>query len=97
MEAKKTPLYNEHISLGGKVVDYAGWFLPVQYEGLVAEHEAVRNAVGVVGMVSLIPVLVIQMLGVTVKYKEYKKALAFKRHIFDVDDNQIIYFDEEED
>ncbi len=46
MEAKKTPLYEEHIKLGGKVVDYAGWYLPIQYEGLVAEHEAVRNAAG---------------------------------------------------
>ena len=46
MDAKKTPLYDEHIKLGGKVVDYAGWYLPIQYKGLVAEHEAVRNAVG---------------------------------------------------
>jgi aminomethyltransferase len=46
MVAKKTPLYDEHVKLGGKVVDYAGWFLPVQYEGLIAEHEAVRNAAG---------------------------------------------------
>ena len=46
MDAKKTPLYEEHIKLGGKVVDYAGWYLPIQYKGLVAEHEAVRNAVG---------------------------------------------------
>ena len=46
MVAKKTPLYDEHVRLGGKVVDYAGWFLPVQYEGLIAEHEAVRNAAG---------------------------------------------------
>ena len=35
MVAKKTPLYDEHVKLGGKVVDYAGWFLPVQYEGLI--------------------------------------------------------------
>lgn len=46
MVAKKTPLYDEHVKLGGKVVDYAGWFLPVQYEGLIQEHEAVRNAAG---------------------------------------------------
>lgn len=45
--AKKTPLYEEHIKAGGKVVDYAGWMLPVEYTGLVREHEAVRNAVGV--------------------------------------------------
>lgn len=46
MEAKKTPLYDEHVSLGGKIVDFAGWLLPVQYEGLVPEHEAVRNQAG---------------------------------------------------
>ncbi len=44
--AKKTPLYEEHLKAGGKVVDYAGWFLPVEYKGLVTEHEAVRNRVG---------------------------------------------------
>lgn len=47
MEGKKTPLYDEHINLGGKVVNYAGWLLPVQYEGLVPEHNAVRNAAGI--------------------------------------------------
>lgn len=48
MDAKRTPLYDEHVKVGGKIVDYAGWALPVQYEGqgLVVEHEAVRNAAG---------------------------------------------------
>lgn len=45
--AKKTPLYDEHIKAGGKVVDYAGWFLPVEYEGLIPEHNAVREKVGI--------------------------------------------------
>ena len=47
MVAKKTPLYDEHVKLGGKIVDYAGWFLPVQYEGLIPEHNAVRNEAGI--------------------------------------------------
>lgn len=47
MVAKKTPLYDEHIRLGGKIIDYAGWFLPVQYEGLIEEHLAVRNNAGI--------------------------------------------------
>ncbi|NLW39997.1 MAG: glycine cleavage system aminomethyltransferase GcvT [Tissierellia bacterium] len=47
MVAKKTPLYDEHVRLGGKIVEYAGWFLPVQYEGLIPEHEAVRNVAGI--------------------------------------------------
>lgn len=45
-EPKKTSLYNAHVRCGGKVVDYAGWMLPVQYAGLTAEHEAVRNNAG---------------------------------------------------
>lgn len=47
MVEKKTPLYNEHVDLGGKIVDYAGWLLPIQYEGLVQEHNAVRNKAGI--------------------------------------------------
>lgn len=47
MDGKKTPLYEEHNLLKGKVVNYAGWLLPVQYEGLVPEHNAVRNAAGI--------------------------------------------------
>lgn len=43
---KKTALYDEHVLAGGKIIDFAGWALPVQYEGLVEEHEVVRNAAG---------------------------------------------------
>jgi len=47
MEPKKTPLYDEHLSLGGKMADFAGWMLPLWYpSGQVAEHNAVRNACG---------------------------------------------------
>lgn len=45
-EPKKTALYNAHVRYGGKIVDYSGWALPVQYEGLTTEHEAVRNNAG---------------------------------------------------
>jgi len=45
---KKTPLYECHIERKGKIVPFAGYLLPVQYEtGLVAEHMAVRNEVGI--------------------------------------------------
>lgn len=44
---KKTPLYDLHVKLGGKMVEYAGYLLPVQYEGISKEHNAVRNSVGV--------------------------------------------------
>jgi aminomethyltransferase len=43
---KRTPLYEEHKAAGGKIVPFAGWELPVQYSGIVDEHNAVRNAVG---------------------------------------------------
>lgn len=43
---KKTPLYNKHVALGGKIVEFAGYDLPVQYSGVIAEHNAVRQAVG---------------------------------------------------
>ncbi|MDL2248853.1 glycine cleavage system aminomethyltransferase GcvT [Tyzzerella sp. OttesenSCG-928-J15] len=42
----RTPLYECHIKLGGKMVPFAGYSLPVQYSGLIAEHNAVRNAAG---------------------------------------------------
>ncbi len=44
---KKTPLYNEHIRLGARMVPFVGWSMPVQYKGLRIEHEAVRNNVGI--------------------------------------------------
>ena len=43
---KRTPLYNTHVSLGARMVDFGGWEMPVQYSGIVDEHLAVRNAVG---------------------------------------------------
>ncbi len=43
---KKTPLYDEHLRLNGKIVEFAGWQMPVQYSGVVAEHVAVRERVG---------------------------------------------------
>ncbi len=43
---KKTPLHEVHVRSGAKMVPFAGWDMPVQYKGLVTEHEAVRNKVG---------------------------------------------------
>jgi aminomethyltransferase len=43
---KRTPLYDEHKNLGAKLVDFAGYEMPVQYSGIKAEHEAVRNHAG---------------------------------------------------
>jgi len=43
---KKTPLYDEHMKLGAKMVSFAGWLMPVQYTGIVEEHQTVRKNVG---------------------------------------------------
>ncbi|NLN42502.1 MAG: glycine cleavage system aminomethyltransferase GcvT [Clostridiales bacterium] len=43
---KKTPLYDTHVALGGKIIDFGGWALPVQYSSILNEHHAVRNAAG---------------------------------------------------
>jgi glycine cleavage system T protein (aminomethyltransferase) len=44
---RKTPLYDEHVRLGAKMVPFAGWLMPVQYTSIVGEHQAVRNNVGI--------------------------------------------------
>lgn len=45
-ELKKTPLYAAHIALNGKMVDFGGWALPVQYSSIIDEHMAVRERAG---------------------------------------------------
>jgi glycine cleavage system T protein (aminomethyltransferase) len=44
---KRTPLCDEHLRLGAKIVPFAGWLMPVQYTSIVEEHHAVRNNVGI--------------------------------------------------
>jgi aminomethyltransferase len=44
--SQRTPLYEKHLALGGRMVDFAGWEMPVQYTGILDEHRAVREAVG---------------------------------------------------
>jgi len=43
---KKTPLYDEHVRRGAKMVPFAGWLMPIQYTSIVEEHQAVRKNVG---------------------------------------------------
>ena len=42
----QTPLHGWHAAHGGRMVEFGGWSLPVQYQGIVAEHQATRSAVG---------------------------------------------------
>ena len=44
---KTTPLYQEHVRLGAKIIPFGGWLMPVQYSGIVQEHHAVRQAAGI--------------------------------------------------
>jgi aminomethyltransferase len=43
---KQTALYARHQALGGKIIDFGGWAMPVQYSGILDEHKTVREAVG---------------------------------------------------
>lgn len=45
-ELKRTPLYQVHVTAGAKMVEFGGWQMPVQYEGIIKEHQAVRTAAG---------------------------------------------------
>ena len=44
---QRTPLHDRHVELGAKMVPFAGWEMPVQYEGVIQEHKAVRTDAGV--------------------------------------------------
>src|SRR5512141_844027 len=44
--AQRTPLYEVHVRAGARMVEFAGWEMPVQYQGILAEHQAVRERVG---------------------------------------------------
>jgi glycine cleavage system T protein (aminomethyltransferase) len=43
---KKTPLYERHIALGAKIIDFGGWAMPVQYSNVIEEHHATRMRAG---------------------------------------------------
>lgn len=42
---QKTPLCDSHVKLGARMVDFSGWFMPVQYDGILAEHHRTRTDV----------------------------------------------------
>lgn len=45
--SKKTPLYAVHVEKGAKMVDFAGWSMPVLYDSIISEHNAVRQGCGI--------------------------------------------------
>ena len=44
---KKTSLYNNHLKLNAKMVEFGGFNMPIQYQGISIEHNAVRKNVGI--------------------------------------------------
>ena len=44
---KQTILHDNHVKLGAKMVDFAGWHMPVQYTSIIEEHKTVRESVGI--------------------------------------------------
>lgn len=45
-DLKRTPLYSEHVRLKGKLVDFAGWEMPLQFDSIINEHNLVRKEAG---------------------------------------------------
>ncbi|MDD4583795.1 MAG: glycine cleavage system aminomethyltransferase GcvT [Eubacteriales bacterium] len=82
---KKTSLFKNYEKHGGKIVEYAGWKMPVEFEGLITEHEAVRTAAGLFD--------VSHMGEIQVKGNESVNYLQFllTNNIETMQDNQVIY------
>lgn len=82
---KKTPLYEIHQKLKGKIIEFGGWALPVQYSGVLEEHKSVRNAAGLFD--------VSHMGEITVKGTEAEKYIQklITNDISKLKDNQIVY------
>ncbi len=82
---KRTPLFLDYERYGGKIIDFAGWALPVEFQGIMEEHKAVREAAGLFD--------VSHMGEITIKGKD---ALSFVNMLITNDasklkDNQILY------
>ena len=43
---RRTPFHEYHRDAGARLIDFGGWEMPVQYQGILAEHAATREAVG---------------------------------------------------
>lgn len=84
-ELRRTSLYEAHKKHGGKLVEYAGWEMSVQFEGLKTEHEAVRNAAGLFD--------VSHMGEVEIKGNEAEDFVQYlvTNDIAILEDNQVIY------
>lgn len=55
---KRTPLFEAHQRLGGKLIEFGGWEMPVYYTSIVDEHQAVRTAAGIFDISHMVQILV---------------------------------------
>ena len=46
MDLLKSPLYSKYVESNAKLVDFAGWEMPISFSGLIKEHESVRSSAG---------------------------------------------------
>ncbi|MCK5082311.1 MAG: hypothetical protein KAR31_05345, partial [Candidatus Omnitrophica bacterium] len=46
-QLQKTPLYDEHLALKARMVPFGGWEMPVQYDGIIKEHDHTRQIVSI--------------------------------------------------
>ena len=46
MDLLKSPLYSKYVQSNAKLVDFAGWEMPIQFSGLIKEHQSVRKYAG---------------------------------------------------
>src|SRR6266700_4097952 len=58
---QRTPLHDRHVALGARMVPFAGWEMPVQYEGVIPEHRAVRGDCGVRDVSAAYALLAVQV------------------------------------
>jgi len=79
---KRTPLYETHLALGARMVEFGGWEMPVQYSGILDEHNTVRN---VAGLFDIDHMGQIDVTG--------KDALAFLQHLLTADLSTMKLFD----
>jgi len=82
---KKTVLYDQHIALGAKMVEFAGFLMPIQYEGIQSEHNQVREKAGLFDVSHMGEILI-----------EGKDTVDFINHLVTNDvsnmsDNQVMY------
>ena len=53
MDLQKSPLYSKYVESNAKLVDFAGWEMPISFSGLIKEHESVRSSAGSVSYTHL--------------------------------------------